>query len=530
MTSIAFTSLFLGLVMGVHPVGVALEGPAATVSIELDGRRVGRVEKSPWSLDVDLGRELAPHELIARALDPAGREVARARQWLNVPRPPAEATLLLEHDSEGRAIAARLTWQSLLGTTPQRIRVTFDGKPLDVRDPSRIELPGYTTDSTHMISAEVEFSPAVTSRAGLVLGAGSESEVTSELTGIPVRLRKDAMPPPEQLRGWFRKGDEPLRVAAVEKGSVLLLVVRDTNHMEALGKLGKGGRTTFLHGMPQFDPDYSRFEMRLADKDRVRFIWPRASRAPGLEMPTELFDASRDFAGNFAGLHWLLTRVSHPIQKVADERFADAVAVAGLQAYAGYTRRAVVLVLGRQIADTSQYQPAAVRAYLEKMRVPLFVWSLESRTADHVAAAWGSVEDVSSFAKLKVAFERLRRELDSQQMVWVEGRHLPQQITLSGAAQGIELVSSHVEREIFRFAQDSKGLEAWLPSRRLPKTCTQITWKPPRFFPIASPNPASLNTFERMFGRCSSLAIQPSITSSTEGCPLAMFSPTKRSR
>jgi hypothetical protein len=27
MTSIAFTSLFLGLVMGVHPVGVAREGP-----------------------------------------------------------------------------------------------------------------------------------------------------------------------------------------------------------------------------------------------------------------------------------------------------------------------------------------------------------------------------------------------------------------------------------------------------------------------------------------------------------------------
>jgi hypothetical protein len=157
-------------------------------------------------------------------------------------------------------------------------------------------------------------------------------------------------------------------------------------------------------------------------------------------MPTELFDASRDFAGKLGGLHWLLTRISHPIQKVADERFADAVAIAGLQAYAGYTRRAVVLVLGRQIADASQYRPAAVRAYLEKMRVPLFVWSLESRTADRVAATWGSVEDISSFTKLKTAFERLRQELDSQQMIWVEGRHLPQQIALSSAAQEIELV------------------------------------------------------------------------------------------
>jgi hypothetical protein len=157
-------------------------------------------------------------------------------------------------------------------------------------------------------------------------------------------------------------------------------------------------------------------------------------------MPTELFDASRDFAGSFGGLHFLLTRVSHPIQKVADERFADAVAVAGLQAYAGYTRRAVVLVLGRRIDDASQYPPDAVRAYLEKMHVPLFVWSLENRTVDRIAAAWGRAEDVSSFAKLKRAFEKLRQELDSQQMVWVEGRYLPQQIALSSAAQGIELV------------------------------------------------------------------------------------------
>jgi hypothetical protein len=121
----------------------------------------------------------------------------------------------------------------------------------------------------------------------------------------------------------------------------------------------------------------------------------------------------------------LLPRVSHPIQKVADERF---------QAYAECTRRAVVLVLGRRIDDASQYQPAAVRAYLGKMHVPLFVWSLESRTSQRIAAAWGSAKNVSSFAK------KLRQELDSQQMVWVEGRHLPQQIALSEKAKGIELV------------------------------------------------------------------------------------------
>lgn len=445
MTSIAFASLFLGLVLGTHPVGVAVEGPVSGITIELDGKAVGRVDRQPWSLDVDLGSDLAPHELVARAIDSNGREVAQTRQWLNVPRPPAEVALLLERNAEGRAVAARVTWQSLLGSIPQRIAVTFDGKPLDAGDPSRIVLPEYSSDATHMISAEVTFSPAVTSRAGVVLGGSSRSDVASELTGIPVRVRRQALPPPGEMQGWFRKDDEPLRVVAVEKGSAFLLVVRDTDHSEALARLGSGGRTTFTHGMrgaiPEFDPDASRAETRLGDSDRIRFIWPRASRTPGSGVPTELFDSSRDFAGSFAGLHWLMTRISHPIQKVADERFADAVAVAGLQAYAGYSRRAVVLVLGRRVADTSQYAPAAVRAYLEKIRVPLFVWSLESRTRDDVAAAWGSAEDVSSFPKLKVAFEKLRSELDSQQMVWVAGRHLPQRIALSRSAQGIDLVN-----------------------------------------------------------------------------------------
>ena len=445
MTSIAFTSLFLGLVLGTHPVGVAIEGPATRVSFEVDGRPAGTAGKQPWSADLDLGKDLAPHELVARALDSGGREVARAEQWLNVPRPPSEASLLLETNADGRAVAARLTWQSLLGTPPRSIVLTFDGRPLEAPDPSRFTLPEYDPESTHLLSAQVEFSSSVVSRAGIVLGGLSRTDVSSELTGIPVRVPAGAaLPPPTALEGWFRKGSTPVHAVAVERGPAFVLVVRDTDHGEALAKLGSGGRTVFERGMggslPTFDPDHSRFETRFEDADRIRFLWPRANRAPGTETPTELFDSSRDFAGSFAGLHWLLTHVSHPIQKVGDQRFADAVAIAGLHAYAGYTRRAVVLVLGRQSADSSRYPPALVRAYLAKIHVPLYVWSLDNRMVERIAGAWGETEDVSSFAKLKTAFAKMRSDLDSQQMVWLEGRHLPQDIALSEKASGVELV------------------------------------------------------------------------------------------
>ncbi len=44
---IAFASLFLGLIVGVQPVSVLVEKPVTAVRFELDGKTVGRVEKTP---------------------------------------------------------------------------------------------------------------------------------------------------------------------------------------------------------------------------------------------------------------------------------------------------------------------------------------------------------------------------------------------------------------------------------------------------------------------------------------------------
>jgi hypothetical protein len=122
-------------------------------------------------------------------------------------------------------------------------------------------------------------------------------------------------------------------------------------------------------------------------------------------------------------------------------RISDAVAVAGLQAAAENHRRAVVLVLGGDVTDSSQYAPERVRGYLDSVRVPLFVWSLYGPQSP-AAKAWGGAEDVSTVDKLAQAVARLRAELDSQRIVWLEGRYLPQGIGLTPAAQGVELVGA----------------------------------------------------------------------------------------
>ena len=54
-------------------------------------------------------------------------------------------------------------------------------------------------------------------------------------------------------------------------------------------------------------------------------------------------------------------------------------------------------------------------------------------------SVWGDREDVSSYGKLRIAVARLKEDLDSQWVLWVAGRHLPQQIELSEKARGVEM-------------------------------------------------------------------------------------------
>jgi len=444
MTSIAFASLFLGLVLGPQTVGVLVEGPVASVEIELDGKTVGRLAKNPWSLKVDLGSQIDPHELVARALNEQGEEVATTRQWLNLPGPPAQVQVLLERDKSGRAIAARLTWQSLISKEPTRLSVSFDGKPLALAGPDRVELPAYDADSTHLLTAELEFAALLRARTDVVLGGRSTSEAHTELTAVPVRFRKgERAPAPDALQGWFVRRGEALRVVASEQGPAQLVIVRDLAEEAAVTALGSGSRTIFVPQrrgiLPQRDPDALRFEMRLARDDRMLFLWPMARRFQA-NLAADLFEASRVFTGKDGGIHWLLTRVYHPDKRTAVRRFSDAVAVAGLEAAGSYGARAVLLVLGGPAPDRSFYSPTLVRRYLETLHVPLFIWSLEDAGARQAAPAWGEVEDISSPWKLREAFRRLRLQLDSQQIVWLEGRHLPQEIELSEKARGIELV------------------------------------------------------------------------------------------
>jgi hypothetical protein len=429
---IAFVTLLLGLISGVYPIEVTVGGAVTAVEYRLDGALVARRDGPPWVAPVDLGSELRPQELTVVALDAGGHEIARISQWLNLPRPPAEVEIVLEKGGDGAPGAAQLAWQSVNGVKPASIGLTLDGRPLKVDGKGRALLPKTDLKVLHVVTAELWFPPGLLARKDVAYGGEYGSEVSTELTAVPIRLHDGAaLPAPDALQDWFTAAGRPVSAAAVEDGPGKVIVVRVPSSREVLDKLVAPVRRPTLPTM--------RAKMPLGGEDSVRFLSLSSNPFKHSRIPSELFDISRDLTPADGGLFWLLATNSMLKEtKGPSRRVADAVAVAGLQAAADNRRRAVVLVLGSSVTDASHYAPETVRAYLDSVHVPLFVWNLYGE-ASPAAQSWRDSEDVSTLEKLEQAVKRLRAVLDSQRIVWLDGRHLPQSIALTPAARGVDL-------------------------------------------------------------------------------------------
>ncbi len=432
MVQIAFLTLFLGLTSGRQDIAVAVRGPAAAVELMLDGTAVVRMGGPPWRTKVDLGADLAPHELVARALDAQGQEVARTRQVLNLPRPPAEVEILLDGGAKGAPSGAHLAWRSLEGEKPAAMSLVLDGTPVALDAQGHATLPSLDTAVSHVLTAEVRFSDQVTARKDMAFGGALGEEVSTDLTAVAVRLRpKRQLPEARDLQSWFVAGGKPVTVKAVDQGRAEVLMVVDSEahtrieHMQHLR--GSAGSSDSAPA------EADRYQIKPGKDYQMRFIWPSARQTTGAGLTADLFDASRSYTPQEGSLLYYLQR-ARPLKEAAAvaQRLADAAAVAGLQALTANRPRAVLVVLGDQPKDCSRYDAETVRHYLDSIRVPLVVWSLKGPKSP--TAGWGEVEDVSTYAKLQSALERLEENLQAQRIVWVEGGHFPAAVTLAPAA------------------------------------------------------------------------------------------------
>ena|SRR5579863_6856452 len=430
---IAFLTLFLGLVNGAQTVAVDAGPGVAAVDLVLDGHSVVvKLGPPPWSASVDLGTALLPHHLEARGLAADGSEVARAEQWLNLPRPPAEVGIVLENSGVDRIRTARLTWDTLKGTPPSAVELSLDGEPLKLDAEARAPLAIPNAGAAHVLSARLRFGVGLEARKELVLTGDYDSAVATELTAVPVRTGGPGKPvrllTPGELAGRFLAAGRPAAVAAVEREPPEVFVVR------------AAGAENFLYARQLSPSAYLYGHFKPVDHLLVHFVSPIAKHAVEGHTTSELFDISPAFMAEHSYMAHLMLAGRFDIP--GRPQLADAVAVAGQHALDRQTPRAVVLIAGSGdgVPDGSRFSPAAVRAYLAAAGVPFFVWSTNKSSLR--PEDWGLIADISTPLGLEAAYKQLKEEVLAQQIVWLEGRHLPQSITLApGGEAGMELVA-----------------------------------------------------------------------------------------
>ena len=422
-----FLSFLVGLVVGVHPVEVTVTGPVSYVEIRLDGETLTQLKSEPWRTTIDLGPTLKPALLEVYAFDGEGRLLGRDRQWLNMPRPRAEGVLIPRLDDEGLVIGARLQWNSAEFLKPKGVDFRLDGKSV-AHDPDlSVDLRGADPSILHVLDTEIRFPDHVVVREQLVFGKGYSGDLSLHLTALPVLVDDlDTFRPSEGFDGWFESKGKPVKVADVEKGTAQLIIVRGSSvddHVKALDlklqKKAEEGRDDLL-------------------SDDVLFRVIGTIPAGGPRGNARLFPFSHPKPVGRKGLADELEKARFGDLQFGLHRRADAVALAGLQAAAGNQRRAVLLILGPGPDDASTHSPAAVRAYLEALRVPLLVFDVAGNSP--AAEAWRPVDEVVDPLRWLSSVEWLREDLDSQRIVWLVGRHLPGDITLGPNAKGIELL------------------------------------------------------------------------------------------
>lgn len=422
---ISFATLCFGLVYGVLNVEIRASDDVARVDLVLDGRPIAEL-RAPFAAPVDLGWQPAPHELVAVGYDERGKELGRARQWINRPRGNAEIRLVVEPAGTERGRTARLTWNCPTSGMVGPFEVTLDGRRLPASDPSRIEIPVRDAGRTQILRASVACDGNVTAIAETVVGGTRPSTESPALTAVPVALEKGTkLPPPDGLVGWLEKDGAGLRVAAVEEGGFDVVFVCEWGAFERLQRLFG------VRGAPARESS--------EDGLRFRFLVPVGRTIDDPTVDASAYAATAWFQRRWDAIGPTLTKgLELKPWPRTEQRIADAVAAAGLAAAGRERRRAVVLLLGPGARDEGDLNPSEARRFLMDLRVPIFVWSI-GKAPSPESRAWDATSTITTAAQFDVAVTRLRAELRRQRILWVEGAHLPQAVTLTPLAKGVRL-------------------------------------------------------------------------------------------
>ena len=446
MELISFLTVVLPLLTGPQTLEMAVADSVARVEVRLDGERLAELTEPPWTVSYDLGDELLPHRLEAVALGSGGDELGRKVQWLNVAESVAAASLAVVEADDGSQVV-EATWDHANDASPLKVLVTCDGEPLRL-DGGVWRLPPFADDALHVVRAELTFAGGLMARAGIV--AGRHLTGRNELTAVPVEITDGDLPDVSAMDGWFSVDGEPVQAVAVDNPSAEVVVVLDeeidnpwfkmtARERKHGGAASSGGWSSTAGTTSDVRRSRATEERAVADLSETTTVRILSAVPTDEAAPDELFESSRAYAAP-AGHVLMQLPDLRPKATGGQQTLADAVAMAGRMAASGNPRRAVLVLVSRDLEDASAHTPDAVMSYLRALRVPLEVWSPESRKVKD--SDWGSVQRISTVRQFDAALRDLQNRLEAQRIVWVRGAYLPQEVELGSRANGVELAGA----------------------------------------------------------------------------------------
>ena len=306
MSSVVFLTFYLGLVSGRQPLALKVDPSVKSVRIVIDGAALATLTEAPWRAEIDFGPALLPHEVDAIGLDASGKEIARATQFVNVPRPQAEAEIVVDRNADGRPARAKVVVRHLGQAKTRGATMTLDDAALPLDDGFAAALPAVDMARPHILIAEVKFADGALARRELVFGGQFAESAEAQLTPVAIVRTGDAEPKGDCFAG--------LHVRSIEQGEADVIVVRDPSIATLKHELIKGIMPS-IRGYARLDPGTF-----------AHLLSPVAEKVRGGDGTTEMFPLSVSYDAAQTGMLYILTQLD--LRQAGPRQWADATAVA----------------------------------------------------------------------------------------------------------------------------------------------------------------------------------------------------------
>ena len=279
-----------------------------------------------------------------------------------------------------------------------------------------VRVPFPRGSTPQVVTADAAFPDGRRATFTQLLGGSYPERAEASLQAIPITV-PDGVPDDELARS-LKEAGWPVR--AVELGGFEIEFVVEQGALgSSFGLFGQGWP---LQGAAQMriivaNDTITAFQSIGADTRDPAGGGGARSRPVSEVIPGLESNVSRKPVRNSGGGNWLgdLFRAPHSVPPLKRLRTSDAMALAGYDLGGSSRRRAIVLIAGSEREDEGTFSPAQAQAYLGQNFVPFFVW----RAAAPSAPGWPAGHDLKSFGANVSA---LRKELDRQRIVWLEGR------------------------------------------------------------------------------------------------------------